>query len=60
MQSAILTTVPVVLGDFAILVAPALVAQLFANGSLEKALAAFTAYGAVVSSCNELSKLVSE
>ena len=52
LQAAVLAPVPVVLGDLAVLVAAALVAQLLADGPFEEPLAAFATDGAVVTTCN--------
>ena len=52
LQTAVLTAVAVVLGDFAVLVATALITQLLANRPLEKAFATLTTDGAIMSTCN--------
>ena len=49
LQAAVLAPVPVVLGDLAVLVAAALVAQLLPDGPLEEPLASLAADGSVVS-----------
>ena len=49
MEPAVLASVPVVLGDLAVAVAPALVAELLADGPLEEALAALAADCTVMS-----------
>lgn len=48
LQSAILTPVPMMLGDLAVLRASALVPQLFPDGPLEEPLAPFAAYCTVM------------
>ena len=50
LEAAVLAPVPVVLGDLAVFVAAALVAQLLADRALEEPLATLAAYGAVVPS----------
>ena len=53
LQAAILTTITVVLGDFAVLVSPTLIAQLFADGPFEEAFASFATDGSVMSAFKE-------
>ena len=56
LKPAILATVPVMLGHFAVLVAPACVPHLFPNGTLEKSFASFAAYHSVMTTCKYMKK----
>ena len=60
LKSTILTSVSMVFGHLAVPVAPALIAQLFPDGPLEEAFAAFTADGSVMTTYNKtrMNKLV--
>lgn len=52
LEAAVLTTITVMFGDFAVLISSALISQLFANGSLKEAFATLATNGSIVSSCN--------
>ena len=51
LKAAVLATIAMVFGHFAVLAAAARVPQLLPDGSLEEALAALAADGAVVATC---------
>ena len=54
LKPAILTPVGMMLGDFTVLVASALVAKLFPDGPLEEAFAAFTTYCSIVAAWKKI------
>ena len=51
LQSAILTSISVMFGHFAILVTTTLVSQLFSKGPFEEAFATFTADSSIMATC---------
>ena len=56
LEAAVLATIAMMFGHFAIFTPAARVAQLFADGALEETFATFAADGSIVATCQKLNK----